>query len=886
VAIGFNAGFLNQFYSAVAIGCNAGCNTQNLNAVAIGFRAGETTQGFNSVAIGPIAGSSNQGGDSIAIGQNAGASFQSTNSVAIGTSAGRTFQNSNSVAIGTYAGSNTQGAYTVAVGNLAGFSNQGLNSIGIGRNAGASNQSINSIALGAAVAQSNQGSYAIAIGYLAGNVIQSTNSIAIGNQAGEVNQNTNCLAIGPLAGNSNQNDFALALGYGSAQINQSTHSIAIGRDSAYSTQMEYAISIGVNAGRNNQATRAIAMGWGAGQTRQSTNAIAIGFNAGNTGQGSNAIAIGNQAGVTNQSSNSIILNASGSTLDNTGNVGLFINPVEFITGGRNVVSYNATTSEVFYSDTLTLSTISTSGQASFYSSVQMQGGLSVFSTIGTFGLAVASNTTMAGTLTVTGQATFGNTSNTGTLGVAGVTTLGSTDNNSFITNGGVWVKSKGISFSPTTGPGDAKNGAPWYGIGWANMSLGGGTASSLQIASYTGINFVTNTNPGEGLGTGMVFSGNRLGIATRSPQAALDVSGNAIINGSLGVGISPTFPLHVVGGANITGTTNLAVLSVSDTASIGNDVTLRGNGSGTVTVGSPGNTTAMAVNGTLGVTGVTTLSNVAVNGTLGVTGVTTLSNVLRVVGSIAGSVTADYRRYNGFGASALGDVTGGTPTSLSITTNGNIWCKGSFIYISSDERIKKNISTVSDSLDILNKLDIVSYDHIDLDKASVKHGLIAQEVKKHYPQAVSLNKAFIPSVYSIGTYAKLNENVIITSQRTTGFCVKDLVKLYISQDAKDAKGDIEYITDVLEIISDTQFTVKPWDNFQAGKDLLIYGKEVDDFLTLDKQQFGIIAAGACKILSEKVTALQATVAAQAVEITELKATVAEILQKISIPFNT
>ena len=76
--------------------------------------------------------------------------------------------------------------------------------------------------------------------------------------------------------------------------------------------------------------------------------------------------------------------------------------------------------------------------------------------------------------------------------------------------------------------------------------------------------------------------------------------------------------------------------------------------------------------------------------------------------------------------------------------------------------------------------------------------------------------------------------------------------------------------------------MKPWDNFQLGKDLLIYGKEVEDFLTIDKQQFGVIAAGACKILSEKVAALQATVAAQAVQITELKATVAEILQKFTV----
>ena len=52
------------------------------------------------------------------------------------------------------------------------------------------------------------------------------------------------------------------------------------------------------------------------------------------------------------------------------------------------------------------SNLSTVGQAAFYSSVQIQGGLSVFSTIGTFGLSVLSNTTMGGTLNVRGATTL------------------------------------------------------------------------------------------------------------------------------------------------------------------------------------------------------------------------------------------------------------------------------------------------------------------------------------------------------------------------------------------------------------------------------------------------------------------------------------------------
>jgi hypothetical protein len=61
----------------------------------------------------------------------------------------------------------------------------------------------------------------------------------------------------------------------------------------------------------------------------------------------------------------------------------------------------------------------------------------------------------------------------------------------------------------------------------------------------------------------------------------------------------------------------------------------------------------------------------------------------------------------------------------------------------------------------------------------------------------------------------------------------------------------------LEIISDTQFVVKASDKFKPGMNVFIYGKEVDDFLAIDKPLIGLIAAGACKVLSGQVSTLQA-----------------------------
>ena len=238
------------------------------------------------------------------------------------------------------------------------------------------------------------------------------------------------------------------------------------------------------------------------------------------------------------------------------------------------------------------------------------------------------------------------------------------------------------------------------------------------------------------------------------------------------------------------------------------------------------------------------------------------------------SITSGYQMTN-FNVQSWGAAN----QTTSIKAAGTIWSEIRFI-ATSDERIKTNIKPVTDSLDIVNKLNIVSFDHIDFWKGSVKHGLIAQEVQKVYPDAVSIQRDYIPSVFNVGTYTKA-DNVKITSPVKHGFIVNDKIKLYINQDNNPDTRDFEYNTEVLEVISETEFVVKPWENFQEGKDLLIYGKEVDDCLGVDKPLIGVLAAGACKVLSEKVTSLQATVDAQAAEISSLKATVAAILEKIS-----
>jgi len=183
--------------------------------------------------------------------------------------------------------------------------------------------------------------------------------------------------------------------------------------------------------------------------------------------------------------------------------------------------------------------------------------------------------------------------------------------------------------------------------------------------------------------------------------------------------------------------------------------------------------------------------------------------------------------------------------------------------VASDSRVKKNIKPAIDTLDIVNNLNFVSFDYIDSTKTSVKHGLIAQELQKVYPDAVNTNRALLPTHLEIVDFdLEPSNTVLIKCQSAHGLVVNDEVKL-------DIDNNFSYKT-ILEVPSETSFVVEAWDNFSPTSSVSLYGKQVDDFLSIDKQQIGILAAQACQTLSGQVSTLQA-------ENVELRSTIAAIL---------
>jgi len=195
VAIGSNAGSINQRANSIAIGSNAGTFNQNWNAVAIGVWAGQYDQSQAAVAVGVNAGNTSQGFRSTAVGMTAGYCNQAAYAVALGAGAGWNYQGQFAVALGSGAGNVSQGVQSIAIGSSAGGSNQNSNAIAVGTNAANFSQGVQSIAIGSSAGGSNQNSNAIAIGTNAANFSQGVFSIAIGASAGYSNQISNSIIL-------------------------------------------------------------------------------------------------------------------------------------------------------------------------------------------------------------------------------------------------------------------------------------------------------------------------------------------------------------------------------------------------------------------------------------------------------------------------------------------------------------------------------------------------------------------------------------------------------------------------------------------------------------------------------------------------------------------
>tara|TARA_A200000113_G_C8829073_1_gene343095 strand:- start:5 stop:1189 length:1185 start_codon:yes stop_codon:yes gene_type:complete len=181
---------------------------------------------------------------------------------------------------------------------------------------------------------------------------------------------------------------------------------------------------------------------------------------------------------------------------------------------------------------------------------------------------------------------------------------------------------------------------------------------------------------------------------------------------------------------------------------------------------------------------------------------------------------------------------------------GGVWTQVAF-YQSSDRRIKTNIVDVSDNvaLDMLRAIPCRYYEYKDkITRGSEKTiGFIAQEVRDVMPMAVGMQKSIIPNEMRIldVSWIEVGDEYRLITELDDVSGVK--YRFYLSD---DISGNSEIKKEIVGN-EDNTFTLE-----KKYKIVFCYGKEVDDFHTLDKNKLFALNFSATQELDRKVITLE------------------------------
>jgi hypothetical protein len=467
------------------------------------------------------------------------------------------------------------------------------------------------------------------------------------------------------------------------------------------------------------------------------------------------IAFASDTGVTNNSSYNISFSTAGAqrmVISNTGRVAIGnSNPQSAldVTGGVAIGSYAGSSAapsnglivsgNVGIGTTSPVNALSVSGAANFTGNVG----------IGT--------TTSASPLAIRGS----DTNSTVGQGAAAAFSIGNTD--------GTVGRTTEIQFM-------APNGQVLSGLssilGGYNSGTGGywGDLAVFTKAAHSG-NF-----PAEKV---RITEAGNVGIGTTAPASKLSVNGGGSFVGSVGIGTtSPSNTLSVSGTANITGnvgigttspTTALAIRTSGTNSTVGQAAAAAfsiGNTDGTV-----GRTTEIQLAAPSGqvLSGFSSIMGGYNSGTGGYWG--DLGIFTKAAHS--GTVPTEKIRITGSGSVGIGT----TSPSYLLHVNGSVAGVGAYNQLS-DERYKKDIDDISDSLEKVLAIHGVTYKWIDEERygSETQIGVLAQEIEKIVPEVVTTGSDGVKRV----RYSDL-----------VPLLIEALKREHTNRDAEGAKKDIE-----------------------------------------------------------------------------------------------
>jgi hypothetical protein len=165
---------------------------------------------------------------------------------------------------------------------------------------------------------------------------------------------------------------------------------------------------------------------------------------------------------------------------------------------------------------------------------------------------------------------------------------------------------------------------------------------------------------------------------------------------------------------------------------------------------------------------------------------------------------------------------------------------------------KENIKNADSNeiLDKINKLPLLNYNFIDNKHYEGKtvYGLIAKDVKKILPEAITITSQYIPNIYTNANSTVLyNNNVIIT--------VNYIIEIKIDETLKIIVNDIPFYVNIFDFTKDT-ITVTRWNNYRESDDVFVYGTLNNDFHTLNQPYLGVLCMGGIQELTKQINQLK------------------------------
>jgi len=230
---------------------------------------------------------------------------------------------------------------------------------------------------------------------------------------------------------------------------------------------------------------------------------------------------------------------------------------------------------------------------------------------------------------------------------------------------------------------------------------------------------------------------------------------------------------------------------------------------------------------------------------------------LHVNGGANANISFAYYAYNG---NAYTGAAGGT-NSYSIYASSRIAAVEFNAF--SDSRIKKDIVDVNDTsaLSIIRQIEPKLYTYKDVIGKGTRQvwGFIAQQVRSVLDYSTELIKDFIPNVYELADVTDGN-TLILPTKTTDEFSVNGRVRLVVSEERI-----IE--TKITSIINSSTFTVE--ETLPSNK-AFVYGMEIDDFHTLNKDAIFTVATAALQEVDRQLQQEKTVTQQQATTIQNLE----------------